>query len=77
MLAATDVNTDLGKIIIDGKFGLWCESNDLEAFNENLMLLCNSRLREQMGKNARDYLENNYTVKHSYEIIMKHFKFKN
>ncbi|KKB40911.1 glycosyltransferase family 4 protein [Bacillus thermotolerans] len=74
VLAATDVNTDIGRIIEEGKFGYWCESNDVKGFNQHLQKLCDKQLRKQMGANARVYLESNYTVKHSYEIIMNHFK---
>lgn len=74
VLAATDVNTDIGKVIEEGQFGFWCESSDVEQFSNKLIELCNSDLRKQMGVNARGYLENNYSVKQSYEIIMKHFK---
>ena len=74
VLAATDINTDIGKVIEEGKLGLWCESRYVNDFNEKLNQLCNDDLRKQMGANARKYLEENYTVKHSYEIIMKHFK---
>lgn len=34
VLACTDPNTDIGKIIIDGEFGWWCNSNDLKEFHE-------------------------------------------
>ena len=74
VLAATDVSTDIGKVIEEGSFGFWCESGNIDDFNKNVKLLCNPELRKQMGINARQYLENNYTAKHSYEIIMKHFK---
>lgn len=74
ILAATDVNTDIGQIIEQGEFGYWCESSNLQHFNDKLTHLCNSSIRKKMGKNARIYLENNYTAKHSYEIIMNHFK---
>ncbi|MFC4354207.1 glycosyltransferase family 4 protein [Chryseomicrobium palamuruense] len=74
VLAATDVNTDIGKVIEQGKFGFWCESNNTEQFNKTLQQLCDKELRKQMGVNARRYLEENYTSKHSYEIIMRHFK---
>lgn len=74
VLAATDVNTDLGKVIEKGKFGLWCESRDVEEFKQRVQQLCDANLRKEMGANARTYLENNYTVKQSYEIIMSHFK---
>lgn len=73
VLAATDINTDIGKVIEEGQFGLWCESDDINEFNSKLNRLCDINLRKSMGKNARAYLENNYTSKHSYEIIMKHF----
>ncbi|MEH7461459.1 glycosyltransferase family 4 protein [Bacillus thuringiensis] len=74
VLAATDVNTDIGKVIEEGVFGFWCESSDVEQFNKKVQQLCNIELRKQMGINARKYLEDNYTAKHSYEIIMSHLK---
>lgn len=73
VLAATDANTDVGKVIEDGEFGFWCESNDVNKFNKYVDKLCDKNLRKQMGEKARIYLEENYTVKHSYNIIMKHF----
>jgi glycosyltransferase involved in cell wall biosynthesis len=74
VLAATDVNTDIGKIIEKGKFGLWCESSDVKEFNRKMQQLCDKNLRKKMGANARKYLEENFTAKHSYEIIMSHFR---
>lgn len=74
VLAATDVNTDIGKVIEEGEFGYWCESGNVEQFNKKIQQLCDFELREQMGINARKYLEENYTAKHSYEIIMSHFE---
>lgn len=73
ILAATDNNTDIGKIIEQGEFGLWCESGNIEMFNENINRLCNEDLRERMGGNSRRYLEDNFTVEQSYNIIMDHF----
>ncbi len=73
VLAATDVNTDLGKVITEGNFGLWSESGSVVKFNENLKLLSDGDLRKKMGGNARKYLEENYTAKHAYNIIMRHF----
>lgn len=74
VLAATDVNTDIGQIIMSGNFGYWCESSDIDKFNHYVKRLCDIELRKQMGANARNYLEDNYSAKHSYEIIMSHFK---
>lgn len=74
VLAATDINTDIEKVIEEGKFGFWCESNDVMEFNKKLNLLCDIDLRKVMGANARKYLEDNYTAKHSYDIIVNHFE---
>ena len=73
VLAATDINTDVGEVIEGGKFGYWCESGDLLKFNQLVNKLCEYELRISLGENARSYLEEHYTVKQSYEIIMKHF----
>lgn len=74
ILAATDKNTDIGEIIEEGQFGYWCESNNIEEFNRLLQKFNDNDRRKQMGLNARCYLENNYTARHSYNIIMKHFE---
>lgn len=73
VLAATDKNTDIGQVIEEGGFGFWCESDTVDEFNKRLQQLCDEGLRKQMGINGRLYLENNYTSRHSYEIIMNHF----
>lgn len=73
ILAATDINTDIGKIIDNGQFGFWCESNNIITFNEKVDKLCDKNLRNKMGENARKYLLENYTSKKSYDIIMSHF----
>lgn len=73
VLAATDVNTDIGSTITDGEFGYWCESGDINKFNELVDSLCDRELRAKLGHNARTYLNDNYTTKNAYEIIMKHF----
>jgi len=74
VLAATDVNTDIWKVIEKGNFGFWCESNNIEEFNKQINKFNDKDLCKQLGKNARKYLEEHYTVKHSYEIIIKHFE---
>ena len=37
ILAATDSNTDIGKVIVEGGFGWWCESNNVESYSAVLM----------------------------------------
>jgi len=73
ILAATDVNTDIGRIIEEANFGFWCESKDVTEFNRILEKLYDKKIRQKMGKNSRQYLEDHYTAKHSYDIIMNHF----
>ncbi|GAB2324776.1 hypothetical protein IRB23M11_24040 [Alkalibacterium sp. m-11] len=34
VLATTDINTDIGEVIENGKFGYWCESGKQEDFNQ-------------------------------------------
>lgn len=74
ILAATDINTDIGRVIEEGNFGFWCESKDVQEFNRKLLQFGDMNLRNEMGLNAKEYLEEHYTSKYTYEIIMKHFK---
>ena len=73
VLAATDINTDIGDTIINGNFGYWCESDNAIEFNQLMNNMCDEKLLLELGKNSRKYLENNYTSNHSYKSIMKHF----
>lgn len=72
VLAVTDPNTDVGKVIVDGGFGWWCESNDLEGVKEKVTEIIKSDLATK-GSNSRKYMLDNYDVEDSYKIIMKHF----
>ena len=74
VLAATDTHTDIGHIIQIGAFGDGCESKDPKIYVEKMNQFLDKSTRLNMGQNARRYLEENYTSKHAYEIIMKHFK---
>ena len=70
VLAATDPNTDIGKVIMDGGFGWWCESNDAEK----VKLLIQSAVvtdNEMVKNNCWEYLKRNYSTEQSYGIIMK------
>lgn len=74
VIACTDKNTDVGKVITEGEFGWWCESNDVDAFLRIVDNICaNDYCLSEYGSNSRKYLEDNYTTDKSYEIIMKHF----
>lgn len=69
VLACTDPNTDIGKVIVDGGFGWWCESNDVEAFVRIVKeSLCADR--NAMGEKAYKYLSDNWDVKKQYSKII-------
>jgi len=74
VIAATDKNTDIGKIMEENVFGLWSEAGDLQIIKQNIAKLSkSSRFREKMGKNGYDYFIKNYTVTNSFNIINRHF----
>lgn len=68
VLACTDPNTDIGKVIEDGKFGWWCESDSVETFSQAIRKAQYSDTLS-MGKTAYKYLQENYTVEQGYGII--------
>lgn len=70
VLAATDINTDIGKIIEDGGFGWWCSSDDTDKFYNIINNIDYSKLSDMREKSIQ-YLFDNYSVKQSYEIIAK------
>jgi len=74
VIAATDKVTDLGNVLVKNGFGYWSENGDLEEFNQILNKFINNRDRiELMGNRGYEFLQKNYSVELSYEIIMKHF----
>ena len=70
VLAATDPNTDIGKVIVDGGFGWWCESNDADKV-KMLIQGAVSTDNETAKYNGWEYLKRNYSTERSYDIIMK------
>lgn len=72
IIAATDVNTDIGYIAEINGYGLWCESVDVEKFNYCLKVLFDKQKVSKMGMSGFRYLQNNYQVSSTYKIIMKH-----
>ena len=76
VLASTDTNTDYKDLLVKkAKAGLWSETGDLKTYKSNFDKLFNDKkLREELGKNGRRFLEENLSVGKAYQIIMKHFK---
>ena len=71
ILAATDVNTDIGRIAEENGYGYWCPSNSVEAFSEALDRMLHSDLTS-MGEAGYRFFQENYTVEHTYNAIVKH-----
>lgn len=70
VLACTDPNTDIGKIIVDNGFGWWCESDSADSFKEKISEIINSPISTP-GEAGYQYLLKHYTVQRGYEIIME------
>lgn len=72
IIAVTDRNCDTGSLAEENGYGMWSPSNDVNAFLSMLDRILSSNL-EEMGAKGYEYYKNNYTVQHSYDVIMKHF----
>lgn len=73
VLACTDPNTDVGKVIVDGGFGWWCESDDAETFAEMVIRSMNDDL-VTMSSKALEYLNRAYTAEAGYAVVMESLK---
>ena len=71
IIAVTDLNCDTGTIAEQNGYGFWCPSNSVEAFTSIVNKTLSSDL-SKMGEKAYQYYLENYTVKHTYDIICKH-----
>jgi len=69
IIAATDVNTDLGEVIVNGSFGWWCESRNAGDFTQIIDSVSAESI-QQMGNNAYQYLLEHYTVGKGYKDMM-------
>ncbi|PKM71552.1 MAG: glycosyltransferase WbuB [Firmicutes bacterium HGW-Firmicutes-16] len=72
ILACTDRNTDVGKVIADGGFGWWCESRYPAIFKE----LCEEIIDvpnkyAEIGAAGRRYLEECYTADRCCRMILE------
>lgn len=77
IIAATDVNTDIGRIAEENGYGYWCESVKVEDFTECVdKFMGEPESIKLMGENGYQFLLNNYQVKHTYHAIVKHLKMK-
>ena len=68
VLAVTDPNTDVGKVIADNGFGWWCESRDTEDFVRIVKKAIDTDTKE-MTEIEHKYLIDHYSSVKAYSII--------
>lgn len=75
IFAATDINTDIGRIAEENEYGFWCESSNVVDFNNILQKYIDMDLErlKSMGEKGYKYLLENYRIEVSYNSIIKHF----
>ena len=79
VLAVTDPNTDIGKVIVEGGFGWWCESAREEELITVIMNILETwehdkKLIKSMGERAKSYLESYYEVSLTYNRMIESLK---
>ncbi len=72
VLAVTDPNTDVGKVIQEGGFGWWCESSDAEGFKRKIIAVLNGLSSGEMDRDSEwKHLNQYYSTESAYRIITK------
>lgn len=75
IIAATDVNTDIGTIAQENGYGYYCESVDVESFTRCVNKYTdNLETIKEMGEKAYEFMLDNYLVHHTYEKIIGHLR---
>ncbi len=69
VLAVTDPNTDIGKVVTEGGFGWWCESNQTDDFVRTVKRIAASDL-SAMREAEFAYLREHYSAEGTCEIIL-------
>lgn len=72
VLACTDANTDIGRVISDGGFGWWCESNSPDRFLKQVETILNTDC-QPFSESSYNYLVQNYQAEMSYKKIVDSF----
>ena len=75
IVAATDVNTDIGRIAEANNFGYWCESIKVADFTKCIDSYIKNPVQiKEFGQNGYQYLLEHYQIEHTYNVIVKHLK---
>lgn len=71
VLACTDPNTDIGRVVTNGDFGWWCESNNPKSFRNIIDSILNCDLKNKKER-AYEFLKINYNTERIYDTILRH-----
>ena len=75
IIAATDVNTDIGRIAEKNGYGYWCESVKVDDFTACVDEFMNKpESIKLMGEKGYQFLCDNYQIQHTYHAIVEHLK---
>lgn len=69
VLACTDQNTDIGKVIVDGGFGWWCESAEVKEFCGVVEVVMQNENQTEKDSCIKS-LNENYLPYHAYSKII-------
>ena len=70
VLAVTDPNTDVGKLIVEGDFGWWCESNSVTDFCSTINTIISTNCKYN-SQNERKILQDMFSSEVAYKTIIK------
>ena len=56
-------------VIVDGKFGWWCESDECKIFGEKIEMISHEELLE-VSNNSFDFLQQNYLTSKIFKLIL-------
>lgn len=69
VLASTDPNTDIGKVIVEGGFGWWCESDCPQAYKAMIGDVL-SENAQMIGERGFEYLKEHYSAENAFWTIV-------
>ena len=70
VIAATDINTDIGEVIVHNQCGYWLEFGDDGAMQDAITNIINNEyMFKEMKKNSWKLLQKEFTVSRTYNLI--------
>ena len=70
VLACTDSNTDIGKVVVNGDFGWSCTSDNPQRFHDVVVGFTRENVK-LMGQKSLDCLKQDYSASRTYDAIVR------